>query len=92
MLAASRPIPPQVTDADLQTILDLLNAGFDRTAARLRCPDHGTVPKVVFGADRRQGISYEALVCCPTLDDLVFAHVRRHLIEHPVGDWRYGGE
>ncbi len=92
MLAAPRPIPPQVTDIDLQTLLGHLNQGFGKTAARLRCPEHGTVPKVEFSIDRAEGVAYEALVCCETLDDLVFAHVRRHLIEHPVGDWRYGGE
>ena len=91
VLDTARPIPPQVTDAELQTVLDHLNQGFGRTCANLFCKVHAHAPEVAFKADRDAGIYVEALVCCEDLDDLVFLHARRHLIEHPIGDWRYGG-
>lgn len=92
VLDTNRPIPPRVTDADLKAVLDHLNQSFERTRVGLHCPTHGTNPRVEFAANHEEGIFYEALVCCPDLDDLVFTQVRRHLIEHPVGDWRFGGE
>ena len=86
-----RPIPSCVADADIADVLEHLNGGFARTSAAIRCPRHGVQPKVAFMASRAEGVYTEALVCCEELDDLVAAYVRRHLIEHPIGGWRFGG-
>lgn len=91
MLDTNRPIPSRVTDAELLTVIEHLNVTFERTRLGIRCPQHGTNPRVDFSANRDEGIYYEALVCCPELDDLVALHVDRHLIEHPIGEWRFGG-
>ena len=91
MLDTSRPIPTRVTDAELQVVVDHLNLSFERTRVGIQCPRHGHNPRVEFMADREEGISYEALVCCPDLDDLVALIVDRHLAVHPIGEWRFGG-
>ena len=91
MLDTNRPIPSRVTDAELQVVVDHLNASFERTRAGIHCPRHGVNPRVDFSANHEEGVYYEALVCCPELDDLVAVQVDRHLIEHPIGEWRFGG-